>query len=184
MGHIKNAAFALLAFSALGATAPASAATLIGDTVTTQLRISGSNLGTVTAVVGAGEEGNFFGNQFFNYGANTFAIRSTSAFSSFNGGGAVQLILSSLDFGTPITGVTFSTLLTGVTSSFTANSVTFSFADQPLFATTYLSATIQSAVAPVPEPATWAMMILGMGAVGFAMRRRQKGNVTTTVAYA
>jgi hypothetical protein len=36
----------------------------------------------------------------------------------------------------------------------------------------------------VPEPATWAMMILGMGAVGFAMRRRQKGNVTTTVAYA
>jgi hypothetical protein len=35
----------------------------------------------------------------------------------------------------------------------------------------------------VPEPATWAMMILGMGAVGFAMRRRQKGNVTTTAAY-
>lgn len=34
----------------------------------------------------------------------------------------------------------------------------------------------------VPEPATWAMMILGMGAVGFAMRRR-KANVTTTVAY-
>lgn len=25
----------------------------------------------------------------------------------------------------------------------------------------------------VPEPATWAMMILGMGAVGFAMRRRR-----------
>lgn len=32
---------------------------------------------------------------------------------------------------------------------------------------------------PVPEPATWAMMILGMGAVGFAMRRRHK--VTTRV---
>jgi hypothetical protein len=35
----------------------------------------------------------------------------------------------------------------------------------------------------VPEPATCAMMILGMGAVGFAMRRGKK-NVTTTVAYA
>jgi len=28
--------------------------------------------------------------------------------------------------------------------------------------------------AAVPEPATWAMMILGMGAVGFAMRRRKQ----------
>jgi len=35
----------------------------------------------------------------------------------------------------------------------------------------------------VPEPATWAMMILGMGMIGFAMRRRQR-TVTTTVAYA
>lgn len=27
-------------------------------------------------------------------------------------------------------------------------------------------------VAPVPEPGTWAMMLLGFGAIGFAMRRR------------
>ena len=33
----------------------------------------------------------------------------------------------------------------------------------------------------VPEPASWAMMILGVGAVGFAMRRREK--VTTRVSY-
>jgi hypothetical protein len=30
------------------------------------------------------------------------------------------------------------------------------------------------AAGAVPEPATWAMMILGMGVVGFAMRRRMK----------
>lgn len=29
-------------------------------------------------------------------------------------------------------------------------------------------------VASVPEPGTWMLMILGLGAVGFAMRRRQK----------
>lgn len=34
----------------------------------------------------------------------------------------------------------------------------------------------------VPEPATWALMIMGFGAVGGAMRRRAK--VRTTVAYA
>ena len=33
----------------------------------------------------------------------------------------------------------------------------------------------------VPEPAAWAMMILGMGAVGFAMRRQNK--VVTRVSY-
>jgi PEP-CTERM motif len=35
------------------------------------------------------------------------------------------------------------------------------------------SITIRQANA-VPEPATWAMMLIGVGAVGFAMRRRQK----------
>lgn len=37
--------------------------------------------------------------------------------------------------------------------------------------------------AAVPEPASWAMMIIGFGAVGSAMRRR-KGKVTTNVSYA
>lgn len=31
------------------------------------------------------------------------------------------------------------------------------------------------AVAAVPEPATWAMMILGLGAMGMALRSRRKG---------
>ena len=36
-------------------------------------------------------------------------------------------------------------------------------------------------VTPVPEPASWAMMILGMAAVGVTMRRRDK--VSTTVGF-
>lgn len=35
----------------------------------------------------------------------------------------------------------------------------------------------------VPEPKSWIMMMLGVGVVGFALRRRQK-NVTTTVNFA
>ena len=37
------------------------------------------------------------------------------------------------------------------------------------------------AINPVPEPGTWAMMLLGFGAVGFAMRRRKQ---KLTVSYA
>lgn len=37
---------------------------------------------------------------------------------------------------------------------------------------------IRLAAAPVPEPATWAMMILGFGLIGAAMRRKRTGLAT------
>lgn len=37
-----------------------------------------------------------------------------------------------------------------------------------------------NAVAPVPEPATWAMMLVGFGVIGVVLRRRH----TATVRYA
>ena len=37
-------------------------------------------------------------------------------------------------------------------------------------------------ISPVPEPATWALMLIGFGLIGFAMRKRS--NVRTTVTYA
>ena len=36
---------------------------------------------------------------------------------------------------------------------------------------------------PVPEPSTWAMMLFGFGALGFAMRRR-RGKETLRFRYA
>jgi hypothetical protein len=33
---------------------------------------------------------------------------------------------------------------------------------------------IRGFLSPVPEPSTWAMMLFGFGAVGFAMRRRRQ----------
>ncbi len=45
-----------------------------------------------------------------------------------------------------------------------------------------INGSVLAATGAVPEPATWAMMILGMGAVGYAMRRKSK--VKTTVKFA
>ena len=39
---------------------------------------------------------------------------------------------------------------------------------------TQYSATFGDAVAAAPEPTTWSMMLLGFGAVGYSMRRKQK----------
>lgn len=54
-----------------------------------------------------------------------------------------------------------------------ASDNTFSFASR---------VNIQNA-APVPEPAVWAMMLVGFGIVGGALRRR-RATVRTTVSYA
>lgn len=59
-----------------------------------------------------------------------------------------------------------------------ANGATFANINQQLAFTLGDGA----ATGAVPEPATWAMMLLGMSAVGYAMRRKSK--VTTKVAFA
>ena len=51
----------------------------------------------------------------------------------------------------------------------------FGYDDQPTnpdrdFDDMIIRATVQA----VPEPATWAMMLVGFGAIGFAMRRSRK----------
>lgn len=43
-------------------------------------------------------------------------------------------------------------------------------------------ATAAAVTGAVPEPASWAMMVLGVGAAGYAMRRRQKVVVKVTYA--
>lgn len=55
---------------------------------------------------------------------------------------------------------------------------TFSYESEASGGIRYAGGSIVAATAAVPELATWAMLVAGFGAVGFAMRRRQK------VAYA
>jgi len=50
-----------------------------------------------------------------------------------------------------------------------STALSFSFRDDPGFI--FLDSV---SIAAVPEPSTWAMMLIGFGAVGFAMRRRNR----------
>jgi hypothetical protein len=45
---------------------------------------------------------------------------------------------------------------------------------QTPFATAFVQASSSAVQPAVPEPSTWAMMLFGFGALGFAMRRRRK----------
>jgi hypothetical protein len=179
--------FSLLAASAaialIGSATSASAVGLEGDQVTVALSITGfpaflcANC-TASFTVGAGSEGAIYNNtQTVDFGANSFSITSTGNFSQFGFNPAppdrpVTLRLSSLDFGTPLTGVTLSTTLSGdVTTTFGDDFVQFTFFDQAVSAgQTYISA--QFTAAPVPEPQTYALMLAGLAGLGQIARRR------------
>lgn len=111
----------------------------------------------------------------------TFAGRGTYNEAEFNGillknlsrnniGGFV------LDPSTTISGFDQSRL------SFTSDSLSFNFEGLSIQATDRISANVAFVTNAVPEPATWAIMLVGFGAVGFAMRRRKKDNVRVRYA--
>ena len=64
------------------------------------------------------------------------------------------------------------------TFSGAADNVNVSFNGGPTISSNFEVA----ATAPVPEPASWALMIVGVGGIGFTLRRRHKGAVRATVA--
>lgn len=130
------------------------------------------------------------GNSFVNALNGYTAQRVTGITGMFNGSditglstvfGANNLYYLSGPFFVDGQGISFTTASGGSANLFITNSTSYRVNAGGLL-TGLVTASSMAAPGAVPEPASWAMMIVGMGAIGFAMRRRQK--VTTRVSYA
>lgn len=104
-------------------------------------------------------------------------IVTVTAFSGLNGTGSV-LGTTSGSFG----GVNYQTGTFSLTGLAGAQSFAFNANTRGNVWFDNFSATAAAATGAVPEPATWAMMVAGFGAMGFAMRRRTK--VRTNFSFA
>lgn len=125
----KNNALLMAAFVASMLAGASAQAGLLGDTVTTKLIIGSDPAIAVVGIVGAGAEGNFFGNQIFDYTDFGFSINSLNSYCGFVScevHAPVTLRLEGLNFGEPVTGVTFTSLLQGVSVSRGSDFVQFS----------------------------------------------------------
>lgn len=171
---------------AMSVATPASAASLIGDTVSCEQTGVGSSFScfTNTATVGGGVE--------FQVGSSTPSFGL-----NFTGGGLQITNLTGSTFTLGATIVSLSNLTNAFTSAnflnssiagFNSSNVTLQngFLQLNFIGTNWASnssANIQLQTASaVPEPATWAMMLLGIAAVGGAMRTRRRQNVTVRYA--
>ena len=174
-------------FAALAAASPAHAASLIGNTVT-------------CSQVGAGSTYSCFTNSAVVNGAQEFAVGATpnpAIGLNFTANGLTISNISGTTLGLSATVLTLSNITSAFTSASLLNSSITGFNSSNVslqsgvlrlnfVGTTWASSSTANlaldTAAAVPEPGTWAMMLLGFGAMGAAMRSRRKQKVTVRYA--
>lgn len=175
------------ALAALASTTPAQAATLIGDTVT-------------CAQVGSGSTFTCFTNSAVVSGAREFVVGAApnpAIGLNFNGGG---LRITNISGGALVltqTIVSLSDLSKAFSSANLLNSSIIGFGSSDVsiqngalllnFAGTVWARNSTANIAletaaAVPEPGTWAMMLLGLGAMGAALRARRRHKISVRYA--
>lgn len=102
--------------------------------------------------------------------------------SLINSSNPLMITLTALGGGTSTFSVTNPTgsnifdIIAGAGESYT--SASFSTTNGGFADFKQLRLVLANSTGPVPEPATWAMMLLGFGGIGFAMRRSQRNKAT------
>lgn len=187
MKIIRNLAAAVVLTASVSGAAHAAPVILSGTTTGAPSYNRASSTTSLSSV------GTNAGYQSFAFTVNTAGTYTFDALSSFDN--VLSLYTGAFNPASPLTNISaYNDDTNGLNARISAsllagtayNLVFASYvnSDRGAFSVTANGPGTVSQTGAVPEPATWAMMILGMGAVGFAMRRRQKSNVKTTVAYA
>ncbi len=185
MKAIRNLAAAVVLTASISGAANAATVVLSGTTIgapsynrpasTTNLSAVGTNVGYKS----------------YAFTVNTAGTYTFDALSSFDN--VLSLYTGAFNPASPLTNITaYNDDTNGLNASISASLLagtaynivfaSFNNADRGTFTISANGPGTVSQTGAVPEPATWALMILGMGAVGFAMRRRSK--VNTTVRFA
>jgi PEP-CTERM motif-containing protein len=130
-------------------------------------------LGTVTAFI-PGKNG--------QVGFST--ALDSSLFDTASGADGFEFSLATSLFTSPIAGLAYydgqtfePTIVTRLSQS-----LSYSVAGGDTYGEDRLGALVVGSTGAVPEPATWAMMLLGFGAIGVGMRKRGKGGQLAQMA--
>lgn len=114
---------------------------------------------------------------FLNLDFSSNVLNITSRFASLQLGSG-----QSVSFRDTTNAFTSATLLANTNSTLTASDIVFNnglltvnLGGRTITGTGQLSIGLTTFAAAAPEPATWGMMVLGMGAAGVALRRRGRG---------
>ena len=124
----------------------------------------------------------FVGSDQFSFSnvAGTFGgVAGTASTISFGNGVFAALSINAANLG--FTQFANPTLFTGAPGNPTFLTGSFTLIN-PFFGNGKLTISPAAVAGAVPESATWAMMLIGFGGIGFSMRRKVK--VRTTVSYA
>jgi hypothetical protein len=127
-----------------------------------------NNFGTITLA----PSGHSYSSDLFDL-LITFTLPVGSGTGSFT----ANLLGSLTSFGSGGVQITFQNpdqLIASPGGNFTLHVNNVSFSGSPLAGETVLRQDISGYIQAVPEPGTWALMLIGFGGIGLAMRRRRR----------